>query len=181
MTEFTGLDLEMMINTHYHEAMRMVDGTLKHIFQGIYDRFRAELETIKKHFPHEDLVWHEETTILTFAEGVRLLQDSGWKDDDGNQPSEHEDLPTRAEKRLGELVKEKYHTDYYILDKFPASARPFYTMLDPTDDQVTNSFDFFVRGQEVLSGGQRIHDAAVLIERLQEQGIDLDSLNEYLD
>ena len=171
----------MAINAHYHECMRMVDKTLKHIFQGIYERFRPELEVAKQHFPHEDLVWHDDTTTLRFAEGIRLLQESGWKNDDGSPPSEYEDLPTKAEKRLGELVKEKYHTDYYILDKFPTSARPFYTMLDPTDDRVTNSFDFFVRGQEILSGGQRIHDAAVLIERLKMQNMDPLSFKEYID
>lgn len=171
----------MAINAHYHECMRMVDQTLKHIFKGIYERFRPELEVAKQHFPHEDLVWHDETTTLRFAEGISLLQESGWKNDDGSPPSEYEDLHTKAEKRLGELVKEKYHTDYYILDKFPTSARPFYTMLDPTDDRVTNSFDFFVRGQEILSGGQRIHDAAVLIERLKTQNMDPLSFKEYID
>jgi hypothetical protein len=171
----------MTINSHYHECMRMADETLKHIFKGIYERFRPELEATKQRFPHEDLVWHDETTTLRFADGVMLLRESGWKDDDGNPPSEHDDLNTKAEKRLGELVKEKYHTDYYILDKFPASARPFYTMPDPTDDRVTNSFDFFVRGQEILSGGQRIHDAALLIERLKKQNVDPLSLKEYID
>lgn len=181
MTEYTGLDLEMAIDTHYHEGMRMIDATLKHIFKGIYERFRPELEAVKEHFPHEDLVWHEETIRLTFAEGVKLLRESGFEDDDGSPPSEHEDLHTKAEKRLGELVKEKYHTDYYIIDKFPVSARPFYTMLDPNDDRVTNSFDFFVRGQEILSGGQRIHDAKVLIKRLEEQDMDPATLKEYID
>ncbi len=40
---------------------------------------------------------------------------------------------TENEKFLGKLVKEKYGTDYYILDKFPTAARPFYTMPDPQD------------------------------------------------
>lgn len=35
------------------------------------------------------------------------------------------------EKQLGRLVKEKYNTDFYILDKFPLAIRPFYTMPDP--------------------------------------------------
>lgn len=47
MTEYTGLDLEMAINTHYHEGMRLVDDTLKHNFQGIYSRFRQELDAVK--------------------------------------------------------------------------------------------------------------------------------------
>lgn len=155
LTEYTGLDLEMAIEEHYDEALHLVDATLKHIFQGIYDRFSRELKVIKRHFPHDDLVWLKETPRIPFAEGVRILRDSGWTDDDGNPPSEQEDLHTRDEIRLGELVKEKYKTDYYIHDKFPTSARPFYTMPDPHDDKVTNSFDIFLRGQEILTGGQR--------------------------
>ncbi|KAJ9614243.1 aspartate--tRNA ligase dps1 [Cladophialophora chaetospira] len=180
LTEYTGLDLEMAINRHYHEAMWLIDATIKEIFKSLYNRNRDDIETLKKHFPHDDLVWLDKTPVLTFAEGVKLLNDSGWKGDDGNPQSEYEDLPTRAERRLGELVKEKYHTDYYILDKFPTSARPFYTMLDPNNNRVTNSFDFEIRGQEILSGGQRVHDHTVLKERMESQGMKPDDLKEYM-
>ncbi|KAJ9636602.1 aspartate--tRNA ligase dps1 [Knufia peltigerae] len=181
MTEYTGLDLEMAIDRHYHEAMWLIDATLKEIFKTLYERNRNDIDTLKHHFPHDDLVWLEETPRITFAEGAKLLNDSGWTNDDGSRQSELEDLSTRAERRLGELVKEEYHTDYYILDKFPASARPFYTMHDPKNDQVTNSFDFMVRGQEILSGGQRIHDYALLKERMESQGMDAKDLQEYLE
>ncbi|EXJ85074.1 aspartyl-tRNA synthetase [Capronia epimyces CBS 606.96] len=181
MTEYTGLDLEMAINRHYHETMWLIDACLKAIFKTVYERHRNDLETLRSHFPHDDLIWLEKTPRLTFAEGARLLNESGWTNDDGSQQSEHEDLPTKAEKRLGELVKEKYQTDYYILDKFPVAARPFYTMPDPKDDQVTNSFDFFVRGQEILSGGQRIHDYTLLKNRMEDSGMDPTSLKEYME
>ncbi|KIW87010.1 aspartate-tRNA(Asn) ligase [Cladophialophora bantiana CBS 173.52] len=180
MTEFTGLDLEMVIDRHYHEAMWLIDATLKDIFKTLYDCNRNDIDTLKHHFPHDDLVWRDETPRLTFAEGVKLLNESGWTNDDGSQQFEHDDLPTRAERRLGELVKEKYHTDYYILDKFPVAARPFYTMPDPKDDNVTNSFDFMVRGQEILSGGQRIHEHALLKERMENLGMNPDDLKEYV-
>lgn len=181
LTEYTGLDLEMTIEEHYHEALHLIDGTLKHIFQGIYDQFSRELEVIKRQFPHNDLVWLKETPRIPFADGVRMLRDSGWTDDDGNPPSEHEDLHTKDGIRLGELVKEKYKTDYYILDKFPASARPFYTMPDAQDDKLTNSFDIFLRGQEILTGGQRIHDFKVLEEKMLALGIDPASMDEYME
>lgn len=44
-----------------------------------------------------------------------MLKESGWKEEDGSEPSELEDLSTGAERELGRLVKEKYKTDYYIL------------------------------------------------------------------
>ena len=50
--------------------------------------------------------------------GIQMLRDSGWKEEDGSELSEYEDLSTRAEQRLGQLVREKYKTDYYILGTF---------------------------------------------------------------
>ena len=40
---------------------------------------------------------------------------------------------TENEKRLGRIVRAKYDTDYFIIDKFPMALRPFYTMPDPED------------------------------------------------
>lgn len=62
------------------------------------------------------------------------------------------DLSTEFEKALGKLVREKYHTDFYILYGYPKAARPFYTMVDPVDPNYTNSYDLFMRGEEITSG-----------------------------
>lgn len=181
LSEYTGLDLEMTIENDYHEAMDVIDELMKSIFTAIYARNKREIEIVKTHFPHEDLVWLDETPRLTFQEAVGMLNDSGWTDDNGHQASEFEDIGTRAEIRIGELVKEKYHTDYYIIDKFPASARPFYTQLDAEDKRFTNSFDIFLRGQEITTGGQRIHSADALARRMAEYGIDPDTMEEYMN
>lgn len=180
LTEYTGMDLEMAINSDYHEAMDIIDNLMKSIFSGVYERFRKEIEIIKTRFPHEDLVWTDKTPVIPFTDAVALLNSSGWTDDHGHPASELEDLSTRAEIRLGELVKQKYKTDYYIIDKFPATARPFYTHLDSEDERFTNSFDIFLRGQEITTGGQRIHNHRLLEERMKKAGIEPISMQEYM-
>ncbi|KAK4095992.1 aspartyl-tRNA synthetase [Parathielavia hyrcaniae] len=180
LTEYTGMDLEMAINTDYHEALHIIDDLMKNIFKAVYTRCRREIDIVKTRFPHDDLVWLNQTPILTFKEAVDLLNSSGWTDDHGHQASEHQDLSTRAEIRIGELIKEKYKTDYYIIDKFPASARPFYTYLDPEDPRITNSFDIFLRGQEITTGGQRIHRADLLKERMLKAGVEPNGVEEYM-
>ncbi|KAG9537846.1 aspartyl-tRNA synthetase-like protein, partial [Aureobasidium melanogenum] len=162
MTEYTGLDLEMAIDEHYHEVLRVLDGLFKFMFKKVYENYRHEIDTLKQHFPHEDLVWLDKTPIIPFAEGIRLLNESGWRDENGKPLPEDEDLGTRDEIQLGKVIKQVYGTDYYVLDKFPAGARPFYAMPDPNNPKITNSFDIFLRGQEILSGGQRIHDEKML-------------------
>lgn len=57
----------------------------------------------------------------------------------GIEMNDDEDLSTPNEKLLGRLVKAKYDTDFYILDKFPLAVRPFYTMPDPNNN-VSNNF-----------------------------------------
>jgi aspartyl/asparaginyl-tRNA synthetase len=57
-----------------------------------------------------------------------------------------QDISTPHEKALGKLVKEKYGTDFYMMDKYPLSVRPFYTMPDPENPELSNSYDVFIRG-----------------------------------
>jgi aspartyl-tRNA synthetase len=180
LTEYTGLDLEMQIINHYHEVLRTLDRTFKAIFKGIYENYRPEIELVKRQFPHEDLVWLEETPIIPFAEAVQWLNDSGWRDEDGNPLDLNEDLGTRDEIELGKVIKKKLGTDYYVLDKFPRNARPFYAMPDPNNPDVTNAFDIFLRGQEILSGGQRIHDAEMLLDNMNRLKMDPQTMEEYI-
>ncbi|CCF32211.1 aspartyl-tRNA synthetase [Colletotrichum higginsianum] len=170
LTEYTGLDIEMKIHKHYHEIIKVLDQTLKNIFAAVHSM--PELKIIRERFPSEDLVWLDETPIIPFPEGLQMLRDDG-------RDVADEDLSTPDEIRLGELVKEKYGTDYYILDKFPANARPFYTH-KAEDPFWTNSFDIFVRGQEICTGGQRINDPEELRKNMAEKGISEDDMAEYL-
>lgn len=54
-------------------------------------------------------------------------------------------------------------------------------MPDPEDSRYSNSYDFFMRGQEILSGAQRIHDAKFLEERLAAANIPVSSMKHYVD
>ncbi|ENN75550.1 hypothetical protein YQE_07893, partial [Dendroctonus ponderosae] len=115
LTEFTGLDLEMAFQYHYHEVMLTIGDLFTEIFKGLRDQYA------------------------------------------------------------------KFHTDFYILDKYPLAVRPFYTMPDPQDPKTSNSYDMFMRGEEILSGAQRIHDPQFLTERAKHHGIDIPKIAAYID
>ncbi len=46
--------------------------------------------------------------------------------------------------------------------------RPFYTMPCADDPLYSNSYDVFIRGEEIISGAQRVHDPDMLTGRAQQ-------------
>jgi hypothetical protein len=88
---------------------------------------------------------------------------------------------TAQERALGAIIKEKYGTDFFMMDRYPAALRPFYTMVDPEDARLSNSYDMFLRGEEIVSGAQRVHDADMLTARIAAMGVPLEPLRAYVD
>lgn len=200
MTEFHGLDLEMAIHEHYHEALEIFSNLFFYIFDKLNENLKSELDVIRAFSPFEDLKYRmpgsDRALILEFAQGIEMLEEDLKAGNPGcitpeelallKQFTKESDPSTPVEKRLGYLVKQKYGVDFYMLDKYPLACRPFYTMPDPTNDQhpnqmKSNSYDFFIRGQEVLSGAQRIHDARILEDLVIAKGIPPESLRFYID
>lgn len=175
LTEFVGLDIEMVFNYHYHEVVMEIADTLVQIFKGLQARFQTEIQTVSKQYPSEPFKFLEPSLRLEYAEAVAMLRDAGAEMED------EEDLSTPNEKLLGRLVKEKYDTDFYILDKYPLAVRPFYTMPDPRNPKLSNSYDMFMRGEEILSGAQRVHDPELLTQRALHHEIDLEKIKAYID
>jgi nondiscriminating aspartyl-tRNA synthetase len=175
LTEFTGLDLEMAFNYHYHEVMLTIGNLFTEIFKGLRDQFRREIEIVGQQFSVDPFTFLDPPLVLQYEDGRKLLAEAGV------EVGPEEDLSTPAEKLLGRLVKAKYDTDFYILDKYPLAVRPFYTMPDPDNPKQSNSYDMFMRGEEIISGAQRVHDPQLLTERAKHHGIDLNKIASYID
>jgi aspartyl-tRNA synthetase len=125
LCEFTGFDLEMVINEHYDEVLDLFSDLFIHIFDGLNERCKEEIERVREQHPFANLQYLRPTLKLTFAEGCALLREAGV------EQGEYEDLSTENEKKLGDIVKQKYGTDFFFMDKYPLEVRPFYTMPDP--------------------------------------------------
>lgn len=179
MTEFTGLDLEMTFEEHYHEVLDVLSELFVFIFSELKKRYSKEIELVRKQYPVEEFKLPKDGKMVRihYKEGIEMLRAAG------KELGDFEDLTTENEKFLGKLVREKYDTDFYILDKFPLEIRPFYTMPDPSDPRYSNSYDFFMRGEEILSGAQRIHDHDLLQKRMKEHGLTPEDpgLKDYCD
>ncbi|EMC98420.1 hypothetical protein BAUCODRAFT_67641 [Baudoinia panamericana UAMH 10762] len=174
LTEFVGLDLEMAFNKHYHEVVSLLEELMLYIFNGLKEKYKRETDLLRSVYKVDEFKLPEAGKVprLNFAEGIKMLRDAG------EEIGDFDDLTTPQEKKLGALVLEKYGSDFYVLDQFPLAIRPFYTMpsaetqakYDSANPNAgySNSYDFFMRGQEIMSGAQRIHRAEYLEQRMKE-------------
>lgn len=207
LTEFVGLDVEMRINEHYYEVLDLAESLFHYIFEHLATNTK-QLQDVCQQYPFEPLVW--KLTPEKMKElGVGIISENV-EPTDKYQARVHNmesrmlrinyrhciellntvleekmeataDINTTNEKLLGKLVKERYGTDFFISDRFPSSARPFYTMECKDDTRFTNSYDMFIRGEEISSGAQRIHDPELLLARAKMLNVDLTPIKEYVD
>ncbi|KIW99715.1 aspartate-tRNA(Asn) ligase [Rhinocladiella mackenziei CBS 650.93] len=175
LTEFTGLDFELVFNHHYHEVLEFAEKLIVFIVQQLQARYKNEIAVVQRYFPRagDFRIKDGKALRLKYFDGIKILRDAGV--DTTEQDNYVTDLTTAQEKKLGQLIREKYDTDFYVLDEFPMSVRPFYTKVHPTDPKLSNSYDFFMRGEEIMSGAQRINDAAELEAAMRGKGLDPDA------
>ncbi|EEH48883.1 aspartate-tRNA(Asn) ligase [Paracoccidioides brasiliensis Pb18] len=171
--EFIGLDFEKTFQSHYHEVLSFAEDLLVFILSELKKRFKKEIEVVQRSYPKAGdfrLPKDGKALRLKYMDGVALLKEAGV--DVSEQEKFENDLTTAMEKQLGRIIREKYDTDFYVLDKFPMAVRPFYTKACPQDPTFSNSYDFFMRGEEIMSGAQRINDAKELEAAMVSKGLD---------
>lgn len=175
LTEFIGVDLEMVIDQSYMEVVHFLYQMLVYVFDRLSKKYSQEIDIIQSFFHTPKLTLASELVVVPFSDAIALLQAHGKDREDSN------DLSTEDEKQLGIIVKEKYQTDLYVVTRYPSNVRPFYTMVDSDDNRYTHAYDFMLRGAEILSGAQRIHDYTKLAERVATLGIDAHTIYHYLN
>lgn len=173
LTQYTSVDIEMEILEHYHEVVILLHNLLLIGFQNL----EIFLEKWKKYYPDfKEPILPSDPIILTYQECVRLLEKSEY----GCQRPE--DINHQDELSLGKLIKQKYNSDLFVIDRYPKHIRPFYTYTEKNATELTRSYDFIFRGCEILSGAQRINNYNDLLESANTymEG-DVSTLTSYLD
>jgi nondiscriminating aspartyl-tRNA synthetase len=177
LCEFTGLDLEMRLSAPYDftEPIRQLWNCLRSIFSDLETNYKTECEYLRSIHTVSPLIYPEVPLMINFAEGVAMLIEAGYSQDF------FDDLTTENEKQLGKLVFDKYGSELFVLTHYPTTVRPFYTMLSSEDHNYTNSYDIIMRGREICSGSQRVHDYEELKTRILSTGATLAPFEDYLN
>lgn len=174
-TEFTGIDVEISYIESHHEVMDVEEALLSYIIKGIKSEFNDEY---KKYFGKDVLDMDVKIPRIPLHEVYRILKEE--KNYEVPRALKG-DLDPDGEKLICQYVKEKYNSDFVFIVDFPAKARAFYSMKHEDNPELTKTYDLLFRGIEITSGAQREHRYEQLKQNIAEQGIDPESMHEYLE
>ena len=170
VNEYTGLDAEMGFIESFEDVMAELEKTMQHMFKHIDETCQGQLElhnaTVPEAVPIPRIRLEEALEILKKEYGKEV---------------EDQDIDSEGERFICEYVKKKYNSDLIFLTHYPTHLRPFYSMPSPEDRKYTETFDLLFRGVEIASGGQRIHNAKMLVESIEEKGLNPDDFKDYID
>lgn len=170
LTEFTGVDFEMGFIKDYTDIMDLIEEMFIHLLKTLPNEAAAELELlgVKHNLP-------KKIPRLTMEEAKKLLTAKG------RNYTPDDDLDAEGEKLLGEIIKEKYKSEFVFVTLYPVKVRPFYHLRPNNNPKVTASFDLLFNGVEIATGAQREHRYEVLKKQAREKGLDLDAMPEYAE
>ena len=174
LSEFTGMDMEMELEGSYLDFVKYLHTTLCYIFDSLKENRSREMEILREYQHFDDLKYKDEPVIITHREAVDLLKKEGYK------IGYEDDFSREEEKVLGGLIKKMHDVDIFTVIDYPADVRAFYTYVD-SETGKTRSYDFIMRGEEILSGAQRESDYEKLKKAIIKKGISVESLSNYLE
>jgi aspartyl-tRNA synthetase len=164
LNEVTSIDIEAAFVAQ-DDVMDILENLIVRIFHRVKEDCKEELEILghklvepKTPFPR-----------ITYDEALRMLDDAGIKVPWG------EDLPTPAERKLGELIADAY----FIVD-WPTVIKPFYIMPREDNPDLCLAFDLMYKDLELASGGTRIHQEELLIKQLKQKGLNPEHFESHL-
>mgnify|MGYP001091672450 CR=1 FL=1 len=170
LNEYTGLDFEMGYIRSFYDVIEMETGYLRYAMALLGREYGPELTLLGVDLPDVDRI-----PCLRFDEAKRLAADKY-----GCRIRDPYDLEPEEEARIGRYAREEFGSDFVFITHYPSKKRPFYAMDDPDDPKFTLSFDLLFRGMEVTTGGQRVHDYAAQVAKMEVRGMEPAEFGSYL-
>lgn len=174
LNEYMGVDFEMGFINSFYDIINMETGMIKYALDYIRENhselFKKACIDKKIEIPVVDsipCVKFKDAKEMVAAKYNRKIKDPF-------------DLEPEEERLIGELFKEEYGSDFVFVTDYPVKKRPFYAMDDPENPKYTLSFDLLFRGLEVTTGGQRIHDYNMQIEKMKSKNLNPEDFESYL-
>jgi nondiscriminating aspartyl-tRNA synthetase len=155
----------------FEDVMAAEISLLRHMTALVSAQCAYEVELLEAKIPEIPA----EVPAMTLAEAHEIAGAISGKDYSGEP-----DLEPEEERLVCEHATKEWGSELVFVTHFPTSKRPFYTMDDPANPGTTLGFDLLFRGLEVTTGGQRIHDYGMQVEKIRSFGLNPEDFKSYL-
>ena len=170
LNEYTSLDFEMGYIDGFEDIMAMETGFLQYTMELLQKDYAKELKMLNVVLPKVDKI-----PTVRFDEAKKLVSEKY-----NRQIKNPFDLEPEEEVLISQYFKEEHDADFVFVTHYPSKKRPVYAMDDPADPTYTLSFDLLFRGMEITTGGQRIHDYNMFIQKIEDRGMTTEGMEQYL-
>ena len=177
--EFWMIEPEMAF-ADLKDDMTVAENMLKYIIQYVLDHAPEEMTFLNQYIDKELLnrlhhVVNSDFAHVTYTEAIELLKKH---QEQFTYPVEWGcDLQTEHERYLTEQI---FQRPVFVTD-YPKEIKAFYMKLNP-DGKTVAAMDCLVPGiGEIIGGSQREENLELLIQRMEETGMNTENYDFYLD
>jgi nondiscriminating aspartyl-tRNA synthetase len=167
LAEYTSLDAELGFIRDHRDVLAVLGHALAGMAAAVRDEAAAAVELLKVTVPGVPA----EIPVIHFREALTIA----------GAPPDEPDLAPAHERAVGRWGAQTHGSDFIAVEGYPMSKRPFYTHPQPGDERWSNSFDLLFRGQELVTGGQRLHRHRDYLAAIRARGEDPAAYADYLE
>jgi nondiscriminating aspartyl-tRNA synthetase len=167
LAEYTSLDAELGFIGDHRDVLAVLRHALAAMTAAVRDEAGAAVELLKVTVPEVPA----EIPVIHFREALIIA----------GAPPDEPDLAPAHERAVGRWAAQKHGSEFIAVEGYPMSKRPFYTHPQPGDERWSNSFDLLFRGQELVTGGQRLHRHQDYLAAIRARGEDPAAYADYLE
>ena len=170
LIEFWICEPEVAFAEH-EDNLRLQEDLVSHIAQTVLAERRPELERLERDLSKLEVV-KTPFPRISYDRALEMLREHGIEKEWG------EDFGAPDETYLANQFDRPV-----IVEKYPTKAKAFYMQPDPDRPEVVLCDDMLApEGYgEIIGGSQRIHDLALLEQRIEEHGLPKEDYDWYLD
>jgi nondiscriminating aspartyl-tRNA synthetase len=167
LAEYTSLDAELGFIRDHRDVLAVLRHALAAMTAAVRDEAGAAVELLKVTVPEVPA----EIPVIHFREALIIA----------GAPPDEPDLAPAHERAVGRWAAQTHGSEFIAVEGYPMSKRPFYTHPQPGDERWSNSFDLLFRGQELVTGGQRLHRHQDYLAAIRARGEDPAAYADYLE
>ena len=167
LAEYTSLDAELGFISDHRDVLAVLRHALAGMTAAVRDEAGGAVELLKVTVPEVPA----EIPVVHFREALIIA----------GAPPDEPDLAPAHERAVGRWAAETHGSEFIAVEGYPMSKRPFYTHPQPDDERWSNSFDLLFRGQELVTGGQRLHRYQDYLAAIRARGEDPAAYADYLE